>query len=460
MTKTKLLLLTFLLICFSSIFAKQVINLTQARQMALKNNPGILAEKSKLSAAENYEKQAMLGLFPSASINGMYQKDDEASVQSVIGINPTDNSIQMQNIKMQDRMKNLNFKVSQPIFNGGKIWLGWKMAEDSKKLSQYGFESQKLKLITDVNKAYYNVLKAIKLNDIAVKDLQATAKHLEIAKSKALSGTLSNVELLRLEAEKTKREVSLIQSQNFVKTAKQLLATKLQLDNTDFDLEPIEINDSNLLFNKLASLDVNQLENFAKKTVNFGVSSSFSLKRSKVAVDMAEKSLTMAKGNFLPSLFLSYTYDYTESVDPDDDWDNSSTIMLNASMPIFPIVDNVFGLAEAKHKLKSSNYSNKEAEDLTKLSIKNLCYDLSAKAHTVKAAKKSLKVSEKYYNGMQQRFKAGLINTADLMDSQLSFFNAQNFYLTSVYDYYNALSSLMQELGKESNQELLMLLGE
>ncbi|NQT65840.1 MAG: TolC family protein, partial [FCB group bacterium] len=114
----KVLLLTITILLSMSLTA-QSLSLDEAKKLALKNNPDLLSQQQATKASKNSLWQAYLNLIPSASLTGNYTKYDEPRM--------------MLGLEAAEESKSYGYTIDQPVFNGGKLWLGARMSNDGYK---------------------------------------------------------------------------------------------------------------------------------------------------------------------------------------------------------------------------------------------------------------------------------------------------------------------------------------
>lgn len=221
--KQNILGMIFLLFT-SPLFANEL-PLEAAKELALQNNPDLLAQRQELEAAKMDNLNALSGLLPSANLNGSYTK---YKPEQSFGAGSSAES-----------SRSYGVQITQPIFTGGKIWLNSRMKNDALKISQHSFRQKKLETLAEVESKYFSVLENKSLYQIAKKDLQSAKTNLEVAETKYNSGIISRADFLQLQSDKTSKEVTLIQTQNLYQTSKLQLANFLQLANAP-ELEEIK----------------------------------------------------------------------------------------------------------------------------------------------------------------------------------------------------------------------------
>lgn len=422
----------------------ETLTLSSAKNLALKNNPDLLAQEEETKASNNALMKSYLNLIPSASISAGYNLTDDPNYM----YKTTENGI---DTLAYDSNTRYGFTINQPIFNGGKIWLGSRIANDSYKISQQSLSSQTLSTIADVESKYFTVLENKALLEIASKDMEASNTNVETAKIRYETGSLSKAEYLQVQAENASKDVMLIQRDNMYRTSLLELANFLQIDEIN-NLEDISMDSYTTNLELLKKSDLTKVNKIIENFLNRGKSENPNLKISDLSVATSEKSRLLAGGNFLPTINLQYSKNWSKVEIEDNYKEGNGTLGINFSMPIFPLADNGFEYAKANHNLKKAKYNNESAKDGIELSIKSSVLNLISAAKTVKSAELAKEFSSETYEQMQERFRNGLITANDLLSAEVTFTSAQNQFTTSFYDYLRAKSALMKLIGTSDDE--------
>ena len=434
----KKILLPIIVISLSMNLIAQSLTLDEAKKLALKNNPDLLAQEQATKASKNSLWQSYLSLIPSATVNGNYVKFNELRMVGTP--------------ELAEETQSYGYTISQPIFNGGKIWLGARMANDGYKIAKENLTNKLLSTIADVESKYFNVLENQNLLEISRKDLLSSQTNVDVAQVRYDAGTLSKAELLQFQSELAGKEVNLIQMENLYQISLLELANFLQIEEIK-ELSEIPIEAHQLTLDDLCSKSISELDGMIEAVVNIGKENNPSLKKSKISVNTNKKSLLMAGGNFLPSVNLQYSNSWSK-YDIQDDYEESGQLGINLSVPIFPLVDNGLEVAKANHNLKQAKYTLGTVSSGIKLSLQSSLINLVAAAKTVKSAKLAMSYSQETYDQMKERFALGANTANDLLFVEVMFTSAQNQYTSSFYNYLRAKSNLMLIMGEEDPQIL------
>jgi len=432
MKKRAILIITLLL--FSVSLYALDLTLELAKELALKNYPGYLSQIEALKSAQSGRWNAYSSLLPSASLN---VSQTRYNPDQTVGFNKV------------DKLNTYGFSVTQPIFNGGKIWLGARMREDAVKISKENLRMTKLETLAGAESQYFSVLQNEQLMEIAELDLESSKTNLEIAEAKYDSGLLSKGDYLQIQAEKTNKLVSVLQMKNLYQTSKMSLLNYLQIGSIG-TIEPVDSTTYSDLLQRLQNLSLAEIDSISNSFVQYGMEHSPAIAMSNIVINTSKKSLVMAGGNFLPSVNLSYSKNWIK-YDFMSDYDNSESVTISASLPIFPIVDNVTSYTQAHHDLKKSQYDYKYTEDGVVTGIKGQFLSLVSYANSIIASKASQAQAGETYAQMQERFSSGMISANELNSTQTLYLSTQNQYVQSLYDFLGAKSALLQQLGTEEN---------
>lgn len=428
------LIIVILLLVLTNILFAQELTLEQAKLIAINNYPELKAQKENFLAAKSDLWNSMTSLLPSVNTTATYT---DFKPNQTIGQVVADNS------------QSYGYTITQPIFQGGKIWLNTRIKNDLKKIAEENYRSKKLETLANVEEKYFSVLESKQLLKIAKLDLKSTKKNLEIAKSKFEAGILSKADYLQIKAEKSNKEVSLLQSQNLYETNLLSLGNYLQLDNIG-KLAKIDSSKYSQLLSIIQSYTLEDVHEKTASLLQVGLEFNPVIKISEISLNTNKKSVLMAEGNFLPSVNFSYSKNFSK-YDFMDDYDDSGNFTVSASLPLFPIVDNTTSLASSRHNLKKSKHNLTATKDGIELAIKNSFLNLVTSAKSVKSAKTALEQSEETYNQMQRRFSMGQISANDLLATQTMLLSAENQFVNSLYKFLTAKSSLLQQIGKEDD---------
>ena len=109
------------------------ITLEEAKSRAISNNNGYQATQAGLNAASWNRSSAFSSFLPSLSLSGSYLYNAPA-------LTPMANK----------DMRSVALNLSQPLFLGGKLWQGYKMARLGEEIAELNLQDQRYALEAEV----------------------------------------------------------------------------------------------------------------------------------------------------------------------------------------------------------------------------------------------------------------------------------------------------------------------
>jgi outer membrane protein len=441
MDKTKRLVIVVLFIFCLSLFSEEVLSLDRAIELAKRNNPEIKTAYNDLKSAEKSWQSSYLGMVPSANLN--YNK---------LFLNPGSNT----SAGKLEANSSFGITATQPIFNGGKIYLSAGISGNLHKIQQENYRSKMLEIAALTESKYFLVQSYNAMVKVLEKKFMQNAINMEIAETRFNSGLISETDYLQIRSEKLSSELELINMHNSFELSKLDLADHIGY-RTDFSCEEFYLKPYEGLLGILSRNDTKYLALLEEKLIEIGRTKNPALNISKLSINNSQKSRKMAAGNILPSLNISYTYNW-ENSNIAKDFSGSSTFAIIAAMPVFPVADNVLDYEAARYELMSAERSYDSTLNSITLIIRTNCLSLFNKARAVESAELNRDLARETWGKMQIRFEKGLISVSDLISVEVMLLNSENYFITSQQEFLKAISNLNQVLGLEDKNELFNII--
>lgn len=423
------------------------LTIEKVKEIALLKNPELLAEEQVRNAANAEAMESNFNLLPKVDLTGSYTLyDPQRTISSTSTMEP---------LEVKDS-KSYGISVSQPIFNGGKNYLGSRIKSEQAKIADASYSKERLFTLTDAESKFFAVLESSELLDIAQKDLEASNEHLRTAEMRYKLGTLSKADYIKMQAERATKEVTLIQTNNLYEISRIELANFLRIPS-DYTTEELSLEVYETYLNKLKNISLEEINKLVDEIISIGIEQNPYLEMASLSKSVNKKSLQIATGEFLPSINLSYNKTW-DKYNIEDEFNSQGNLMLSVSIPIFPIVDNVANLSKARYDLKQSEYSYHSIESKIKLALESSLLNLISSAKSVYSSKIALEYAEETFKQMEERFKNNVITATDLLDAEVLLTTSRNQYTTSFYDFLRAKSSLLQQMGVEAENILWSLI--
>lgn len=189
------LLFSFALI--ESAFAAEKLTLQQSIDLALKQSVLIQSAREGVRGAEAQKQEAFTGFLPKFSTSYSYTRLNEQPISTVTipSIPPFTMPTGTQN------NYTWAIEVKQPLFAGGGIVANYQANRLGAEIAAMDETTVVRDIVQDVKVAYFNVLKAERLLDVAVQSVEQLEAHRKMAQDFFDVGVIPRNDLLRAEVE-------------------------------------------------------------------------------------------------------------------------------------------------------------------------------------------------------------------------------------------------------------------
>ena len=176
--------------------------MTQAIETALSSNPGLKAADAQIEAADAGVLRSASGFLPKVTLSETWSRTDNPLM--VLGtklnqeiVTPADFNPAVINNPGPMTNYNTRLSVMQPVFNGGKEYIGRTQAALARDASVQDRERTRQETIYNVVKAYYGLLLAKEYHKVALQSLETSEANVKLAEARFKAGAVLQSDLLR-----------------------------------------------------------------------------------------------------------------------------------------------------------------------------------------------------------------------------------------------------------------------
>ena len=408
------------------------LTLDKALEIALDENPTIKVAAEEIALKKVASKEAWQSLLPEASLNGSLDHTIKAAEMKL-------NDMSFKMGQDGSNTANAGLSINLPLFVPG-VYRAMSMTKTDIELAVEKSRASKLDLVNQVSKAYYQLMLAQDSYEVLQGSYKLAEDNYNVVNAKYQQGTVSEYD--KISAEVQMRSINLIAAANAVTLAK--LQLKVLMGITA-DVE-IKINDN--LTNYETTMFANQL-----KEENVNLNNNTTMKQLDLNMKLLEKNVKSLKTNFMPTLSMSFSYQYQSLYNPninffDYNWSNSSSLMFNISIPLYK-ASNFTKVKSARIQMRQLDWNRIDTERQLNMQIVSCRNNMSASTEQVVSNKENVMQAKKAVVIAEKRYDVGKGTVLELNSSQVSLTQAQLTYNQSIYDYLVAKADLDQVLGKE-----------
>ena len=431
-----LFVLLMLAVAVSS-YAAEALTLEQAVETATKNNPGLKAADAQIDIADAGMLRSASGFLPKVNLSETWSKTDNPLMVLGTKLNQeivTQSDFNPTVINNPEPISNYNTRLSvvQPVFNGGKEYIGRTQAKLAKDASVQDRERARQETVYNVIKAYYGLLLAREYHKVALQSLETSEANVKLAEARYRAGAVLQSDLLRAKVQLAEVKEMLTRSENGIKLASAGLNFAMGVpQGSEYEIT-----------GALSAQEV-------KTEVNAAIDEAAARRPDLISTSLnrqnAEKSVSQARTDYLPSLNLMGQVDWnSDKVGGDDarSWAVMAVLQWN-------LFDGLVTKSKVKEAL-AMNSRMKSLEEQTRsaveLQVRQAYYNFAASADRIAATVSSVQEAEEGLRIVQKRYETGMTPFVDVLGAESSLIRARTNALQALYD--NNISQAELKLAK------------
>jgi outer membrane protein len=406
----------------------ETLTIQRAIDIALKNQPSILAGRSTVRASEATIGQAQANYYPQLTASGAYSKTYSTTTSTATSSAGRTSSATTATRKDQYTS---SVGLSQTIFDFGKTPTQVRINSLNTESSRFDLDNTLNTVVFNVKQAFYNVLQAQRNRDVAGESVKQFKQHLEQAQGFYSVGTKSKIDVTKAEVDLSNARLNLIKAENQVRLSRVTLNNAMGIpDVPDYNLQ------DNLSYTKYGLSFEEALSKVYAQRPDLQ-----SLTKKKEA---AKSSIDLARKGYFPVLSGNASYAYSGTDFP---LNNGWNYGVSLSIPLFSGFDTKYKVAQAQ-----ANYDTISANEqslrldiysqvqLGYLTLREAEERISASELTVRQATENVELAT-------GRYQAGVGNPLEITDALVGLNNAKVAYTQALTDYKNAQAGIEKAIG-------------
>ncbi|MFO7667587.1 MAG: TolC family protein [Desulfobacterales bacterium] len=407
----------------------EVFSLEKTIQTAIKNNIGLLKAKEKINAATARKNASRANFFPTFNATYQYRHNYDEISNRLLGITtPEDEYV-------------FATSVTQPLFVGFSILNSYKLAGLGLDAADLNEKVVRLDIIYQASRAYFSVLKAIKIQSVLEDTVTLLLSHENVAKSFYEVGMTPFNDLLKSQVELANSRQDLTIARNNLEIAKADFNNILRRHvNATVDLEDI--------------LDFIPLANELDYYIDLAEKNRLEIKLADLQIEMAEKEVALAKKDYYPTVTLSGTryqrgtdwyVDGGSGISDPNSWNISAV----ASWNFWEWGKTCYGEKEKKSQLQQAKLDKDEITDKIRLEVKQSFLKTKEAESNIITVQKAIEQAKENLRISQERYKEQISTSTDVLDAQTLLSRTMTNYFNALYDFNISKASLSRALSME-----------
>jgi len=432
-------ILFFLLLGFSKTSASEVLTLEESIKIALEKSLSIYSAEEEIKAKEFEELSSRADFFPKLSTSYTYTRLDNDTVNDAKYTSYPYPSFSPREVSPLDtNTYQFNITATQPLFTGWRLTISREIASLGVDTAKIQKETTIQDLVLNVKEAYFGILKAEKLENVAKQAVEQLKANLGVSQAFYDEGIIAKNALLQTEVQMAQARQNLIKATNGVEIAKALFNKLLRRGlNKEVKIKDI--------------LDYHPIRLLLDQCMEKAEQNRPEIKEVSLNVMSAEKAVDLNKSSYYPSVTLIGNYqretdDIILGSGPGEDPD-IWTITLKGEWTFWEWRKKGHDVAAARAKLAKANYLLKEIKDNIQLEVKGAYLSLREAEKNIQVAKKAVVQAEENFRMNEERYKQQVATSTDVLNALTLLTQARTNYFNALSEHNIAWARLERAMG-------------
>ncbi len=474
---------------FSVAVADERLTLEECRRMAIENNKQLQLSDMELEAAGLQRAAAQTRFFPRINAEGGYQRrnkqyqlfdqdkflpvipyegidqqtgqfdpgilQDPDLAPSVIVINPVTGEPVLDdegNIVFQDYAwlpqeegvvgqkdnYRMGVNLTQPIYAGGKIRSGYRMASAGERIASARNNMTKAGVIAQTDELFWQVNTMKEKVELADSYREMIDRLVEDLEDLYQEGIVTQNQVLEAKVRRNEVKLKQKQAQNGLRLSKMALAQTIGLPViSEFSVEALES----------AGISVDLSENMLDHAYTWRPE----LNMMDEAINVHEEKVNMARADMLPTVGLAGGYTY---MNPNpyngfrDEFGGDWQIGISINIPIYHFGEKRKHLARARNEAGQQRLEKEEIKEQIALQVYQSRYQLEESISELELTQLSLEQAAENLRMTEDLFSEGRAKTRDLLEAQALWQDANTAHIEARNQYRLAYTRLQKARGQ------------
>ena len=409
-----------------STYAQKKYSLEDCKQLTIENNRKIKNSRLEIESSKQTKKNAFTNYFPSVSASGFGFTAKNPLVALDMGGMP---------INLLNNGMSAAITASQPIFAGGKIVNGNKLADLGTQLSQYQAKLSENEMLLNTENLYWQLVTLYekrKTLDVIDNQVDQLLKDVELSYK---AGMITNNDVLKVKLKKNEVTSNRIHLDNSIKLVKMSLCQQMAIDLASADSLEILTPD-------IETIDSPVTYYVDHKNALPNRSESKLLDKN---IEASKLQTKITRADYLPTVAVGATY-YRDNFL--DNWNNNGAVFVSVSIPI----SGWWGGSHAIKRQKIQEqiaYNNKiDIEEQLLLQMQNVKNELDNAYKQILLAKEAIEQSNENLRLNNQYYKVGTVTLTDVLDAQTLLQQSRDKYIETYSSYRQKQFEYLQVTGR------------
>ena len=356
-----------LVLCVGTVSAQRTLSLEECREMALENNAKMKNARLDVEEAREGKKEAFTKYFPNVSAVGTAFKANHGMMD--MSVIPG-----LLELSMMDDGLLGGVTAIQPVFAGGQIVNGNKLADLALEVSRYQMRQSEDEVALTVERYYWQWIslhEKLRTIEIVESLVGSLYKDVEVAVG---AGVTTRNDLLQVQLKKNGVASDRLRVENGLRLSKMVLAQYIGIGEDDFEID----------FTLPAEVPSPELYRVSHEEA---LPTTLSYKLLEKNVEAARLQQKLKVGQYLPTVGIGAGYMYHDLLDKDRPF---GMVFATVAIPISDWWGGSHAIRKQKLQVKAAEYSRQNANELLLVHARKLWNELEESDKQVKLSEESI----------------------------------------------------------------------
>ena len=424
--------------------SQALMSLEQCRELALEHNKQIQMAQADAVASDYLVQSAKTKYLPRIDFAGGWINPGDRPLRpfainfNIPGVTPQGLSIPLDFISVAPKeVYTGGFILRQPIFMGFKIVEANKIARYTSELLHEKVKMEEADVLASVDEAYWRVISVQEKVTLA-KTYKSLLDHLgQDLENLYDEGMTTRNEVLKVQVKKNEVELSLVKAENGLELSKMLLGQIIGVDADQIELDTGIISEEQLSSRLLALTNNDTIER-----------AEIVMLRNKLAI--TESARKMVKSQFLPNIFLTAGYNWTQPnlyKGSQNNFGGDWMIGVGVQIPVLTWGDRLHQVHMADQQVAKAKLELQDSQEKINLQIQQNRFKHAEALKRMELTKLSKEQAEENLRITKNSLLEGMNSIRDILEAQVMWEKASSADIDARVEAAVTLSQLEKSTG-------------
>lgn len=408
--------------------AQQPLSLEQCRQEALQHNAAVRIGREKVEASGYLRKQAFTKYFPEAAAGGLFFHTNK----DVFKLGFLDNIV---TVSFLDKGRSASIAAVQPVFMGGQIVNGNKLARVGEEASKIELEQTRSKVVATTDTYFWNIA-ALQSKLGTLKAALTYVDSLEVQVRVALkAGLITANDLLEVQIKRNQLVADSIDLENGILLSRRLLGQYIGRHPDDV------VIDSRIDTDSLPVMPDGIYRDAAE-----ALPSTTQYRLLEKNVEAKRLETRIATGKNLPSITVGAGYFYDRLLGENNGF---GAVCVTATIPITAWWGGAYDIKRTQSARRQAELERDNYGELLKIGMDNAWDDLTSSYRKAYVAHSSIAAALENLRIRRAEYDAGTTTITDLLQAEALYRGSRDAYIEACAEMQKCIADYREATGQQ-----------